>query len=127
MLFYKGSTLWKHLKGIGLVAMDATCWVSWGKSINTPYSTASFWRSLSIAYFLSRLLSFEFICLCLLLLLVSPDIDPVLFVLDLHMKYRICTMAWLSVVCKLCTNGLVALCLSVNVRASKISHVLGKH
>ncbi len=30
---------------------------------------------------------FCFKCLYLLLLLVSPDINPVLFVLDIHMKY----------------------------------------
>ncbi len=28
MLFYKRSTRWKHLRGIGLVSMHATCWVS---------------------------------------------------------------------------------------------------
>ncbi len=32
---------------------------------------------------------FLFFGLCLLLLLVSLDIDPVLFVLDLHMKYTV--------------------------------------
>ncbi len=41
------------------------------------------------------LLAFIYFCylfilgLCLLLLLVSLDIDPVLFVLDLHMKYTV--------------------------------------
>ncbi len=29
MLFYKRSTRWKYLRGIRLVPMDATCWVSW--------------------------------------------------------------------------------------------------
>ncbi len=38
-------------------------------------------RPLSIAY-----LHFD---LCLLLLLVSSDVDPALFVLDLHMKYTV--------------------------------------
>ncbi len=28
--------------------MDATCWVSWGESIETPYSTDSSWRPLSM-------------------------------------------------------------------------------
>ncbi len=40
-----------------------------------------------IAYFHLLLLPFLVFVLCLLLLLVSLDIDPVLFVLDLHMKY----------------------------------------
>ncbi len=35
------------------------------------------------------LLPFLFFVLCLLLLLVSLDIDPVLLVLDLHMKYTV--------------------------------------
>ncbi len=70
-LFYKRSTWWKHLRGIGLVPMDAACWVhSWGQCIETPYSTGSSWRPLSIAYFLSLLLSFLLIGLCLLLRLV---------------------------------------------------------
>ncbi len=56
------------------------CWVSWGEGIKTPYSTGSSWRPLSIAYFLSLLF---------LLLLVSPHIDPVLLVLNLHMKYTV--------------------------------------
>ncbi len=42
-----------------------------------------------IAYFHLFLLPFLFFGLCLLLLLVSLDIDPVLFVLDLHMKYTV--------------------------------------
>ncbi len=58
MLFEKRSTQWKHLRGIGLVPMDATCWVGWGEGINIPYSTGSSWRSLSIAYFHSLLLQF---------------------------------------------------------------------
>ncbi len=33
MLFYKRSVCQKHLRGIGLVPMDATCWVSWGEGI----------------------------------------------------------------------------------------------
>ncbi len=42
-----------------------------------------------IAYFQFLLLPFLFFGLCLLLLLVSLDIDPILFVLDLHMKYTV--------------------------------------
>ncbi len=40
--------------------MDAACWESWGEGIETPYSTGSSWRLLSIAYLLSLLLSFWF-------------------------------------------------------------------
>ena len=42
-----------------------------------------------IAYFHSLLSPFRLFGLCLLLLLVSLDFDPVLFVLDLHMKYTV--------------------------------------
>ncbi len=42
-----------------------------------------------IAYFHLLLLPFLFFGLCLLLLLVSLNIDPVLFVLGLHMKYTV--------------------------------------
>ncbi len=42
-----------------------------------------------IAYFHLLLLPFLFFGLCLLLLLVSLDIDPVLFVLDLQMQYTV--------------------------------------
>ncbi len=42
-----------------------------------------------IAYFYLLLLPFWFFGLCLILLLVSLDIDSVLFVLDLHMKYTV--------------------------------------
>ncbi len=45
MLFYKRTMWWKHLRGIGLVTMDAVCWVSWGEDIKTPYLTGSSWRS----------------------------------------------------------------------------------
>ncbi len=53
MLFYKRSTWWKHLRGIGLVPMDASCWVSWGEGIEIPYSTGSSWRSPSMQGLLS--------------------------------------------------------------------------
>ncbi len=49
-------------------------------------------------------LDFFIIGLCLLLLLVSPDADPVLFVLDSHMKYTVevvplCIhIAWFAIV-----------------------------
>ncbi len=91
MLFHKTSTQWKHLRGFVLDPIDATCWVSWGEGIKTPYSTGSSWRSLSIVYFHSLLLPFLFIGLFLLLVLVSPGVKPVLFVLDLYMKY---TAVW---------------------------------
>ncbi len=42
-----------------------------------------------MVYFYLLLLPFWFFGLCLLLLLVSLGIDPVLFVLDLHMKYTV--------------------------------------
>ncbi len=42
---------------------------------------------LTFFHFCYLLLPFLFIDLCLLLLLVSPDVDPVWLVLDLHMKY----------------------------------------
>ncbi len=61
MLFYKRSTRWKHLRGIGLAPMDAACWVSWAEGIETPYSTCSSWTPLSTAYFHSLLLFFWFI------------------------------------------------------------------
>ncbi len=41
MLFYLRSTWWKHLRGIWLIPIHATCWVSWGESIEPPYSTGS--------------------------------------------------------------------------------------
>ncbi len=41
----------KHVRGIELVPIDATCWVSWGEGIKTPYLTGSYWRLLSIAFF----------------------------------------------------------------------------
>ncbi len=44
---------------------------------------------LCMAYFRLFLLPFLFFGLCRLLLLVSLDIDYVLFVLDLHMKYTV--------------------------------------
>ncbi len=53
MLFYNRSTWWKHLSGIGLVPMDAACWVSWGEGIETPYSTGSSWRPPSMHCLLS--------------------------------------------------------------------------
>ncbi len=33
MLFYQRRALWNHLRGIGLVPMDTTGWVSWGEGI----------------------------------------------------------------------------------------------
>ncbi len=90
MLFYKRSIWWKHLRGIGLVPMDAACWVSSGEGIKTPYSIGSSWRPPSMHCLLSfTFVTFLFFGLCLLLLIVSLDIDPVLFVLDLHMKYTV--------------------------------------
>ncbi len=89
MLLCKRSTRWTHLKAIRLVPNGAACWVSWGEDIETPYWTGSFWRPLSIAYFLSLLLLCWFISLCYLLLLVSPDVDPVFFVLDWHIEYTV--------------------------------------
>ncbi len=48
------------------------------------------WRPLSIAYFYSLLLLlFLFIGFCVKLVLVSRHGDPVLFVLDVHMKYTV--------------------------------------
>ncbi len=55
-----------NIKGIGLVPMDVTCSMSWGEGIETPYARGSSGRPLSIAYFLSLLLPFWFIDLCLL-------------------------------------------------------------
>ncbi len=69
-------------------------WVSqshfttWEEGIKTPYWT---WRPLSIAYCICLLL-FQFIRLCLQLILVSTDhadVDPILFVLNLHKKYTV--------------------------------------
>ncbi len=40
-----------------------------------------------VLYF--ALVAFFMIGLCLLLVLVSPDVDLVLFVLDLHIKYTV--------------------------------------
>ncbi len=62
MLFYKRSTWWKQLRGIGLVLMDAACWVSWGEGIETPYSTGSSRRSHSM----HCLLSFTFVSFLIL-------------------------------------------------------------
>ncbi len=88
-----------HLNGIGLVRIDAAGWVIWGEGIKAPYSTGSCWRPLSIAYFHSLLLLFWFIGPCLWLIHVSTDVDPVLFILDLDMKY---TLRWYLYVCILC-------------------------
>ncbi len=93
--------------------MDAACWVSWGEGIKIPYSTGSSWRSLSIALLSFILLSFLFIDLCRLLLLVFLDADPVLFVLNLHMNYSgggpstyvyciVCLSCDSSPICKKC-------------------------
>ncbi len=72
MLFCKRCTRWKHLRGIGLVPMDAACWVSWGKGIETPYSTGSSLRPLSMHCLLSFIfITFLILGLCVLLLLVS--------------------------------------------------------
>ncbi len=58
MLFYKRSTWLKHLRGIGLVPMDAACWVSWGgEGIEAPYSRGSSWKLPSV----HCLLSFAFV------------------------------------------------------------------
>ncbi len=90
MLFYKRSTLWTHLRGNGFAPMDATCRVSWGEGIKTPYLTAaSSLRPLSIAYLHSLLLLFWFTSLCLWLVLVSIDVNHVVFIVDLHMKYTV--------------------------------------
>ncbi len=67
--------------------VNATCWVSWGEGIGTPYSTGSSWWPLFIVYFHSLLLPSWFIDLWLLLVLVSLDVYPVLFVLNLHKMY----------------------------------------
>ncbi len=58
---------------IMLVSMEATCWVTWGEVIKTPYSTGSSCRSLSIAYFCSFQWLFWFVGLWLVLvsLLIS--------------------------------------------------------
>ncbi len=57
--------------------------------IETPYSTGSSWRPLSITYFHSILIPFWFIGFCLLLPPVYHDVDHVVFVLDLHIKYTV--------------------------------------
>ncbi len=67
---------------IGLIPMDATCWVTWGEGIESPQFTGSSWGPLYVAYFMSLLLSFWVSGICLLLLLVSIDVDISLFVLD---------------------------------------------
>ncbi len=89
MLFYKTGTQWKYLKDIWLISIDVTCGVSWGACIKTLYSTDSSWRTPSIAYFHSPLFLFWFICFCLQLVLVSTDVNTILFVLDLHVKYTV--------------------------------------
>ncbi len=45
--------------------------------------------SFNIAYFLSLLSLFLIIAFCLKLILVSTDINPILFVLNLHVKYSV--------------------------------------
>ncbi len=108
MLFYKRRTWWKHLRCIGLDPMDATtCWQSWGEGITTLYSTGSSWRPLSIAYFHSVVLPFWFISLYLVLFLVSPDDHPVLFVLDLHMKYTVEVVLYIEY-CVVCYHVIAA-------------------
>ncbi len=52
-----------HNETIGLVPMDAACWLSWGEGIKTPYPTSSTWKYLSIVNFHSFLLLFWFIIL----------------------------------------------------------------
>ncbi len=61
------------LTGIGHVQMDPTSW--------RPHS-----RHCLLSF---TFVTFLFFGVCLLLLPVSLDIDPVLFVLDLHMKYTV--------------------------------------
>ncbi len=93
MLFYKRSSWWKHLRGIGLVPIDAT------------------WRTFSITYFHSLLTPFLFIGLCLPLLLVYLDVDPVCFnyiytvdVVPLHMY-----IVWFVIVWKYVRNDVESL------------------
>ncbi len=47
MLFDQLSIQWKHLRGIGLIWIGATCWVSCEEGIKTPHWTGSFWRPYS--------------------------------------------------------------------------------
>ncbi len=53
MLFYKRSTWWKNVRGIGLVPSVAACWVSWGEGTKTPEDLLP-----CIAYFHLLLLPF---------------------------------------------------------------------
>ncbi len=91
MLFYKISTRWKHLKGFGLVPIDTACWVSSWEVIETQYSKGSSRRppSMHCLFSFTLVIYFYYFGLCLLLLLVPLDINPVLFVLDLYMKYTV--------------------------------------
>ncbi len=74
---------WKQLRGIGCRLLSELR--RRPKSILNRFLLKA---PFSIAYFHLRLLLFLFLGLCLLLLLVSHDVDPVLFVLDLHIYSR---------------------------------------
>ncbi len=104
--------------------MDAACWVIWGEGIETQYSTGLLEDLLPcITYFHLFLLSVLVFGLWILLLLVSLDIDPVLFVLDLHMKYTVevfpqCTyIVWFVISCdsnRICKKRWSCLCIHLH-------------
>ncbi len=84
-------------EGIELVPTDASCWVSWGEGIKSLFSTVRYPLKTSFHCLISfTYVTFLFHGLCLLLLLVYPDVDPVLFVLDLHREY---TAEWSLFIC----------------------------
>ncbi len=86
MLLYRRSTRWKHLRVIELIPV-AGSWMSWKEGIETPYSTGRDLFPLLIFVFFGYV--FDSYAFCLQLVLIFTDIDPVLFVLALYMKYTV--------------------------------------
>ncbi len=80
MVVNSRSTSWKHLKGLELVPMDATCWVSWWEGIETRCSTGSSWGPPSMHF----LLSFTFVTF-LILWPLSPSASSVSWYQSCHL------------------------------------------
>ncbi len=68
--------------------------------LNRFFLKTSFHSLLTFVYFCS-LFDSLFFFLCLLPLIVSLDIDPVIFVLDLHMQYTVEWSLYVHILCGL--------------------------
>ncbi len=103
MLFYKRRIWWKHLKDIGLIPMDDTCWVSW-YGIETPYSIGSSWRllvsSLTFINFCCFSHSLTFVSSWFLCLLIS-----ILFRIYIWHTVHVVVLLQTYMVCLLLCDG----------------------